>query len=135
MLGFRLETRQALVQALELVGGATDSIFPEVEALLSANTDYQEALKYVASRKKMERYQSVIDFLFCELHPEWKTACRRFYEGQGPQLKDMITPAQHAASSARMLKALEVARELHEEHRRKTWGWYCDQVEIALRAA
>lgn len=131
----RTRTRLALLSALELTGGATQSIFTEVEALLFGNSDYQRALEYVAARKKFERYCSVIDFLFCELHPEWRASCFRFYNDEGPQLKDQITEEQIKTFENRILKALEVAYDLHCQKRRKSWRWFQEQVEEALKAA
>jgi hypothetical protein len=130
-----MNTRLAVIYSLQICGGATLSIFPQVEALLLGSRDYVNALEYVASRKKMSRYQTVIDFLFCELHPEWRLACRRCYGGNGPQLKDQITPDQLVEFSERLLKAIEVAYELFCEQRRKNWGWYREKVEEAIRAA
>ncbi len=121
-------------QSLSLVGGATESIFPQVEALLLGETDYQEALEYVAARKKMDRYRSVVDFMFCELHSEWRMSCRRFYAGNGPQLREQITPSQLAEYNRRLLKALEVAREVFAEKRCASWLSYSEQVELRLAA-
>lgn len=132
---FGMEIRQAMIQALGLVGGATESIFPQVEALLIGKADYQRALEYVAARKKMDMYESVMDFLFCELHPEWRLACRRFYAGNGPMLKDQITAEQLMIFNERLLKALEVAYDLFCEHRRGSWGWYRQRVEEAIKVA
>ncbi len=130
----RMESRLAIIQSLQIVGGATHFIFPQVEAMLLESEDYQRALEFVAARKKINRYRSVIDFLFCELHPEWRMACRRFYAGNGPQLKDQITPEQLVEFNKRLLKAIEVAYDLFCEQRRKSWGWYREQVKEAIKA-
>ena len=130
-----MTTRLEMVQWVEIVGGTTESIFPQVEAMLQGSDDYQRALEFVAARKKMERYHSVIDFLFCELHPEWRTACRRFYAGKGPQLKDQITAEQLVDFNERLLKAIEVAHDMFCEQRCKSWGWYREQFEEAMKSA
>ncbi|MCK4540200.1 hypothetical protein KAU09_03535 [Candidatus Parcubacteria bacterium] len=124
-----------MIQSLRIVGGATASIFPQAEAMLLGSNDYQSALEYVAVRKRMSRYWSVIDFLFCELHPRWRIACFRFYAGNGPRLKDQITSEQLATYNKRLLKAIEVAYDLFCEQHRENWGWYSEQVEEAIRAA
>lgn len=134
-MGCSQSQRLEINQALTLVGGATASIFPQAEALIIGSNGYWEALQYVAARKKMSRYQSVIDFLFCELHPEWKMACRRYYNHNGPPLREQITVRQLAIFNARLLIALEVALECHKEKQRKSWGCYRDRVETALKAA
>ena len=135
MSSLRLVPRMAITQSLKLVGGATESIFPQVEAMLLGDGDYQEALEFVAARKKLDNYRSMIDFLFCELHPEWRMKCRAFYNSIGPQLKDQITVEQLMAFNTRLLKALEVAHELFTEKRCKSWEWYRGQVEEAMKAA
>lgn len=125
---------QKIAQCLALVGGATESIFPQVEALLLGETDYQEALEYVAARKKMDRYRSMMDFLFCELHPQWRMSCNRYYAGNGPKLMEQITPTQLVEYNQRLLVALEVARELFAQKRRESWEQYREQVEARLVA-
>lgn len=125
---FSLELRQVMIQSLQVSGGATESIFPQAEAILIADVDYQHALEFVAARKKMERYVSMIDFLFCELYPEWRMSCRRFYAGNGPQLKDQITPEQLVRYNERLLKALEVAHGLFCKKRHESWTSYRSMV-------
>lgn len=112
-----------------LVGGATESIFPEVEALLlSGSTDYQEALEYVAARKKMDRYRSMVDFLFCEIHPQWRMACNRYYAGNGPKLMEQVTSEQVEGYNHRLLVALDIARKIFAEKRRDSWEKYREEV-------
>lgn len=131
----RMETQLAMIQALQVVGGATSSIFPQVEAMLLSSTDHQAALEYVAARKKMERYRSMVDFLFCELHPEWRTACFRYYLGSGPLLKEQITLEQLVRFNNRLLKALEVAHDTFVQRRRESWVQYRERVDMACQAA
>ena len=134
-LELRCETRLALEQSFQVVGGATQSIFPEVDALLVGSTaEYQHALLYVAARKRMSDYRSMVDFLFCELHPKWKLSCRSFYQGAGSQLRELIDEDERVSYNTRMLKALEVALQLHNEKRCESWGWYVQQVEAACAA-
>ena len=133
--GTMLVISQSLSQ---IVGGATQSIFPEVEAVLLGNTDYQRALEFVAGRKEMDRYRSMVDFLFCELHSEWQLACFRFYAGRGSQLKDQITPKQIMEYNNKLLKAIGVAHDLYcEKNRRRwpSWVWYKSKVREALMAS
>jgi hypothetical protein len=130
----RMETRADLLQAITLVGGATESIFPEVEALLLQGGDYQAALEYVAARKKMGRYQSIADFLFCELHPQWRNICFRYYNGHGRQLREKISEEYRVQYNQRMLKALELAVEMFRKDRCRSWGWFREQVEAAIAA-
>ncbi len=135
MMSLSLRLVPRMDQSLQLVGGATESIFPQVEAMLLGDGDYQDALEFVAARKKMSSYRSMIDFLFCELHPEWRMKCRAFYNGNGPQLKDQISVEQLMEFNARLFKALEVAHKLFTEKRCKSWVWYRGQVKEAMKAA
>jgi hypothetical protein len=117
---------------------ATQSVFPAVERLLE-DTEYQKALGYVAGRKNMDRYRSVIDFLWSELMGgRWKAACFRYYEGKGPLLKDLkvdifdddgkllgrrrkITPEMLAEWEKQLCMALEVAWSDMDEERTRSW--------------
>ncbi len=129
-----VQTRQEARLALELCGGSTESCFPEVEALLySGGQDYREALQYVASKKDMNRYQSVMDFLFCEIFTVYRSACRRFYDGRGPQLKDMVSVSTLFMFNNALLKALEIAVEHHREQRRG--GWEAFRWSVLAHAA
>jgi hypothetical protein len=83
----------------------------------------------------MDRYRSVMDFLFCELHPEWRMACRRFYIGNGPRLQELITEEQVVAYIKRLLVAVEVAYKLFEEDHRVSWTLYRWEVKNALQRA
>src|SRR5215471_16035522 len=88
-LGFQLVMGQRLTlrHEMTLTGQMTRSLFKRTEILLR-DSDYQKALQYVASKKKMERYRDVIDFLFCELVAGWKAHCMAFYADEGPPLRD-----------------------------------------------
>lgn len=60
------ELRLKMVQALEICGGATESIFPQIEVLLLHFSDFEEALQFVAAKKNMNKYRSMMDFLFAK---------------------------------------------------------------------
>lgn len=119
---FSMKLELEAVHALRLCGGATESIFPKVEALLIAgDSQYLEALEFVGKRKNMRRYKSVMDFFFCELFPEFKGACFRFYDERGPQLKDMITIEQLHDFSNKLLIALDLATTLLKAEKWISW--------------
>jgi hypothetical protein len=66
----------------------TQSVFRLTEKKL-ARPGYEEALLYVASRKSLDRYCDLIDFMFAETWPlPWRRRCFAYYEGLGPRLKD-----------------------------------------------
>lgn len=127
-MGISMRLQMQVTQSLLLVGGITKSIFPEAEALLLNKPKYQKALELIGAKKDMERYESFMDFLFCELHPQWKSDCRKFYEGEGPMLKDMLSVRQHKWYSLTLLMALEVAIGILKEKRLLSWGWYRSEV-------
>ena len=120
---------------MHLVGGATSSIFPRAEAMLLHSPDFQNALEYVAARKKMERYTSVMDFLFCEIYSDWSRACFLYYDHKGPTLRDVIPTDQIEKFDRRLVIALQVAYQHLTEQRRVSWSWYCVQVKEAIQKA
>jgi hypothetical protein len=120
--------------SLQITGGATESIFPEVENLLFSG-DYYKALAHVAARKSMDKYRSVMDFLFCELHQEWRSACQRFYSGQGQPLRELISETERQFFNNRLLTALNIAHEEYMLQCHISWGQYCEKVEEALSTA
>lgn len=134
---FKLTLGMSLYQALELdpIGGCTESIFTQVEKKLTSSSDIQNALRYVSSRKKMDNYRSMIDFLFCELHPYYRGSCQRFYHHGGPPLREMITAEQVAYYDRYLLTALNVAYDLFCEKRCRSWSWYRKEVKEAFQAA
>lgn len=101
-----------------------DSVFSAVDRLLE-DTEYQKALKYVSGRKDMNRYNSMVDFLFAELIGGiWKTACFRYYEGDGCKLKDdpRVTPEMLAGWEEQLVLALDVAQDDMKEERTRSWA-------------
>ena len=121
-------------QALQLVGGATKSIFPQVEALLLTG-NYAQALDYFAGRKNQKRYLSLMDFFFCELNPEYRYSCRRYYAGMGKPLRELLDTTELMEHNRRLLVALEVAIQGYKEKQQADWGWYRSEVEMAAFAA
>lgn len=114
-------------QSLDLTGGLTLSIFPLVERWLNATTDHQNALEWAAARKSMDRYHSVVDFLFCETYQNFRARCFAFYDDEGPQLKDTITAEQRTRFEKGLMSVLAVAYEAFCADRRVSWGWVRDE--------
>jgi hypothetical protein len=90
------------------------SIFEGTEGALSS-TYVEGCLKYIARRKNMDRYHSVIDFLFCELFPVYQPSCFRFYDGNGPQLRKILDKEQILFYDNQLLKALALAVEIGKD--------------------
>lgn len=123
-----------VIQALQVIGGATQSIFPQAEAWLTTGSDHQDSLKYVAWKKDMNRYHSMMDFLFCELFPEHRRKCFDFYEDRGPMLKDILSVEQFLYYSNALLQALEIAYKIFCRHRRTNWTRFRCKVLKAIAA-
>lgn len=122
MLQLRLTIAQT--QELALTGGLTESIFPEAEMLFRVSTDYQKALKYVARHKDMERYESIMDFLFCELHPEFRAGCFKYYLDRRRPLRKILTEQERYFYACRLVLALEAAYAAWKQDLVNSWTQY-----------
>jgi hypothetical protein len=119
----RLEQSQLL-----LTGGMTQTVFPETEDLLH-ETDYQSALAFVSTRKDMNRYHSMMDFLFCEIFIEYRAGCFAYYEEDGkPMLKDILSEEAVARYDRWLTAALKLALQKFQEKRALSWTLYRVQV-------
>ncbi|MBI2920542.1 MAG: hypothetical protein HYY18_05610 [Planctomycetes bacterium] len=114
------ELRQTLRFHLVLLGGMTETIFPEAESMLQER-EYQRALRFVASRKAMDRYFSVMDFLFCEIFTQYRPGALAFYQGEGPRLLDVLSESQRAWFDRVLVRALALAHRRFAEQREATW--------------
>lgn len=100
------------LQLLQVQVGKSWSIFPLTDEALE-DTTHQEAIQYVAGRKNMDRYRSVIDFLFCELFIQWQYACFKFYDETGPQLNEILSEEEIAHYDLKLVAALKMATVKH----------------------
>ena len=116
-----ISMQHQMIQALQVCGGITESIFPQPEAWLRSKSDHQKALEYVASRKKMDRYESIMDFLFCEIFPEYRQRCFQYYLDGKIQLRDIITSEKLVRFNNILLKSLEVAYDAFCEQQQMSW--------------
>jgi len=113
---------------LEIRGGITESVFPEVEAWLSVSSEHQNALQYIAIRKKVIRYTSMMDFLFCEIFTGYRAACFRYYLNKASMLKDMVTDEEIVYFNRVLLKAMEIAYKAFSDQRQLSWANFRNQV-------
>ena len=120
---------QTQTMSCNLVGGMTSSVFPQAESLLLGETDHWEALKFVAQRKNMDRYQSVMDFLFCETFTDYRGACQRFYEERGNPLERISTVEQRDKWDHVLVQVLEVALHQLQQDRYRSWCWVTSQAK------
>lgn len=125
-----------LQQQLQQTPTMTDSIFPVVEAwLYHEDADHWGALEQIAPKRSLGSYTSVVDFLLCEAVPERKTACRQFYQGRGPQLRDLITEQERRRLELRMLVLCRTAYRAFCEQRRCSWRSVRETARQMSRAA
>jgi hypothetical protein len=124
-----------LRHSLSISGGNTDSIFPAVERWLNDDADHYEALQFLACRKDMDRYQSVIDFIFCEVNPETRRRCFAYYDGKGPAAREIYSEAAKARYEAHMLRMLRLAYAAFCEKRRLSWSGALAIIEHERLAA
>jgi len=127
-LCLRLKTAQCLHQRIDLeqlavAGGASDSIFPLVEAWLQQSTDHWNSLRAIAGRKRDPGFRSVVDFIVASVFPELRAPCARFYAGRGPALRELVSEARRSYIERRALLFLEVAYAAFSEKRRASWSW------------
>ncbi len=63
------------------------TIFKKAEEALS---QHKEAVLKLARRKNIDKYNSLMDFLFCEVFPNWKYPCFLYYKGKCWQLSQTL---------------------------------------------
>lgn len=126
----------SLFMALELTtsDSAAHTIFPEVEEWLE-DSDRRNAIEMVASRKNAGKYRSVIDFLGCEINPELKKLCFKFY--LSGKEEDMFgctfDGLMRDRYAARILIALEIAYQAFCKERRMSWAGLLSSVDEVER--
>lgn len=123
----RMIQRLDQIPMLAISGGATDSIFPKIDSMLE-ETFFQKALEFVAAKKHMDRYNSMVDFLFCEIWIEFQPSCMKFYKGAGPKLKEMISEEARQRFEWWMVGALKLALDRQKGNVTGTWTEYRDAV-------
>jgi hypothetical protein len=117
----RIEQRIDLAQ-LAIAGGASESIFPLVEAWLQESTDHWNALRVVSCRKADPGFRSVVDFVVVSVCPELRRACFRFYEDEGMPMRELIGERERLYIERKALLFLEVAYAAFSEKRRLSWA-------------
>jgi hypothetical protein len=91
-----------------------DTIFPKVEALLNLGA-YQNALGRVADRATMSTYRATIDFLLCELFPQYAEACQACYREDAPQARELLVIDDARRCEHAMICLLALAMAIRED--------------------
>jgi len=124
----RLVQDMRIKQCMELVGGATDSIFPRAEAWILAASDHQEAFQFQCPKRRQRYYRSIIDCLFCELYTEFRPACFLYYKDLGPQLRIGLDEEERRRFEVTLLYACKHMLDLYQEKVSTQWEWFCWEV-------
>jgi len=111
MMGQCLVIRHRLSQ---VTGGHSATVFPRAEVLLNKSR-VQDALRMIGHRKDMNRYRSMMDFLFCEIFTDYRAGCFRYYEDEGPKLLELVSAQDLAECDALLVNILCVAVQMAAE--------------------
>lgn len=113
---------QSLSHALQTTGGASDSIFYELEFRINENKKSLSAIKYFVGRiKTRNRYYSLIDFLVCEFFPKYDGFCKKFYKNHKIPLRESISPEEKASIEMSLLLVVDLLEVYFEEKSKITW--------------
>jgi len=96
-------------QIIALIGGATDTIFPELAHYLLYNSGAREAARGVVAIRKLEEFRSFIDFIFCEMFPQYLEPCFLYYQDKGPTLKNILTEEEIKEFDRLLITACKLA--------------------------
>lgn len=134
-LDLRLVPRSEL--RIEACGGATDSLFPEVERILAEEPGAFDAFVHVTRTKSatLAQYESMVDFVFCETFPENRQSCRRYYDGKGPPLRELIAGSPQWTHYNRvMVHAIGLAKACKARDERVHWCRFVSYLKKGVRA-
>lgn len=98
----------------------TEKVFPEIDSMLQ-DVHYYRSTQFIKRRVNGPDYRSLTDMLFCELSPEFKDQCRKYYKGQGVELSEQLTDKERAAHVYSMKEGLIQALLAMREKDKKTW--------------
>ena len=127
----QVQQRQTLnLEQLAVAGGASESVFPRVEAWLQESTDHWNALRAVSKRKVDVGFHSVVDFVFVSVCPSFRQSCLAFYAGEGPPLRDLVQEARCRYFERRVLAFLEVAYAAFSAKRQLSWASAIEIVNL-----
>lgn len=114
-----LSLEQLPVDSLD---ASSASIFPHVDELLQ-QPEYQRSLLWVrrAPRDQLN-YRSLQDYLFVQVFPKWRNACRRFYAGDGPPFRRILSLDEIARIELKLIHAIDQAHAAMVEARQVGWS-------------
>ncbi len=101
--------------------------FPKAEELLQESM-YQEALEEIGTKRTMERYRSMMDFLLCELKPSYRRECFRFYREKGPRLIQIESAKEIEKLDNYLTGVLLVALEYKKQGVKTSWNSFRNTI-------
>lgn len=136
-MNLRMEIADCQELMLELTGGWTTTIFPRVEHWLQEPfAKHQRCLPYIGSKKSMDRYLSVVDYIVGQVFPQFRKNIFKFYRGwTGDIMMDLITAPERELMEVEILAHLEVAYQLWKQQERASWKTVRKITEKLVRAA
>jgi len=93
------------------------TIFKKAENCLS---EYEEAVLKLSKRKKVDKYKSLMDFLFCEVFPNWKYPCHLYYQERGDQLSQTLEEKEVKQYDAYLMGIVLSAKDCCDD--KISWG-------------
>lgn len=108
-------------QEMGVLGGITLSVFQKSESWLLESSNHQEVIQKVGHPRRAKRYQSLMDFLFCELFVKFRKPCFAFYEEEGPPLRDIITKEEIETYDGSLLRIFHLAYDLCNTEKKLSW--------------
>lgn len=113
----------ANILTLEIEGGYGETIFPNIEKLLYASTDFQSALVAVLP-KAAKSFTSLVDWLLVEADKDCAPAWYRWRWEDGPALKDTpgFSEVKRLRLEKKMLLLLGAAHTMWKNNTLRTWN-------------
>ena len=122
---------QRMVEELDTIGGLTQSSLPRSERFLLESSDHQEALLNLRANFNSD-YRSVMDYVFCEMFPQFRSKCHKFYDDEGPPLRNLVSSDDLEMYDRCILRSLKLAYEVFCSRRKMSWKTI---KKIALKEA
>lgn len=101
---------------------ATESLFFEFEFRIQNKVISLSALEqYIEKLKMKEQYYSLVDFLICELFPEYKKLCKKFYKTGDNPLREILTIEDKVGMETTLLLLLDLVEVFYSEGQKVSW--------------
>ena len=83
-----------------------EGTFPELNQLLGAES-IDRILREYAPPKLLSGFRGIGDLLLCTFFPVYKKPCRAYYEGQGPNLSDLLSAGEEVAMEQELIRIIK----------------------------